>query len=92
MLDNLLVSLFLGLSTLDCGLGSKNCIGEDANLMTDCNQVWGVDEAIDYMKSLSKFNIKWIEEPTARDDVQGHLKIARELDPLGIKVAEDQLE
>ncbi len=62
-------------------------IGEDANLMTDCNQVWGVDEAIDYMKSLSKFNIKWIEEPTARDDVQGHLRIAKELEPLGIKVA-----
>ena len=36
-------------------------IGEDANLMTDCNQVWGVDEAINYMKNLSKFNIKWIE-------------------------------
>ena len=62
-------------------------IGEEANLMTDCNQVWGVDEAINYMKSLSKFNIKWIEEPTARDDVQGHLRIAKELDSLGIKVA-----
>ena len=62
-------------------------IGEDARLMTDCNQVLGVDEAIEYMKNLSEFNITWIEEPTARDDVQGHLKIAEALEPYGIKVA-----
>ena len=62
-------------------------IGEDARLMTDCNQVLGVEEAIEYMKNLSEFNITWIEEPTARDDVQGHLKIAEALEPYGIKVA-----
>ena len=62
-------------------------IGENARLMTDCNQVLGVDEAIEYMKNLSEFNITWIEEPTARDDVQGHLKIAEALEPYGIKVA-----
>lgn len=62
-------------------------IGENAKLMTDCNQVLGVDEAIEYMKNLSEFNITWIEEPTARDDVQGHLKIAEALEPYAIKVA-----
>ena len=62
-------------------------IGEESKLMTDCNQVLGVDEAVEYMKKLSKFNITWIEEPTARDDVQGHLEIAKALEPYGIKVA-----
>ena len=62
-------------------------IGEESKLMTDCNQVLGVEEAIEYMKKLSKFNITWIEEPTARDDVQGHLEIAKALEPYGIKVA-----
>ena len=62
-------------------------IGDDAQLMLDCNQVWGVDEAIEYMKHLAVFKPTWIEEPTSRDDVQGHLKIAQALEPLGIKVA-----
>ena len=62
-------------------------IGDKAKLMLDCNQVWGVDEAIEYMRQLSVFKPIWIEEPTSRDDVQGHLKIAEALKPLDIKVA-----
>ena len=54
----------------------RGIIGYDAKLMVDCNQIWGVDEAIEYMKELAPFKPVWIEEPTARDDVQGHLKIA----------------
>jgi L-fuconate dehydratase len=65
----------------------RDQIGYDAKLMLDCNQVWGVDEAIECMKKLAKFKPTWIEEPTARDDVQGHLKIAKAIEPLGIKVA-----
>ena len=65
----------------------RDQIGYDAKLMLDCNQVWGVDEAIEYMNKLAIFKPTWIEEPTARDDVQGHLKIANAIEPLGIKVA-----
>jgi L-fuconate dehydratase len=65
----------------------RKVIGEDAQLMVDCNQIWGVDEAIKYMKELAEFKPVWIEEPTARDDVQGHLKIANALKKYGIKVA-----
>ena len=65
----------------------RDQIGYDAKLMLDCNQVWGVDEAIEYMNKLAIFKPTWIEEPTARDDVQGHLKIAKAIEPLGIKVA-----
>ncbi len=39
--------------------------------MTDANQVWDVSTAIKWMKSLSKFDIYWIEEPTSPDDVMG---------------------
>ena len=39
------------------------------------------------MKALSKYNIYWIEEPTSPDDALGHAEIAKELNPLGIKVA-----
>lgn len=65
----------------------RSIIGEEGKLMVDCNQLWGVDEAIEYMIQLSEFNPIWIEEPTARDDVRGHLKITQALQGLNIKVA-----
>ena len=44
-------------------------IGPDRKLMVDANQIWDVDEAIDWMKSLAPFDPWWIEEPTSPDDV-----------------------
>ena len=46
-----------------------------------------VEEAIDYMQELKEFQPLWIEEPTARDDIQGHIKISVALKKLGIGVA-----
>ena len=65
----------------------RGIIGDDSKLMVDCNQVWGVDEAINYMTELKDFKPIWIEEPTARDDVQGHIKISKALKKFNIKVA-----
>ena len=65
----------------------RSHVGEDAKLMLDANQIWGVEEAIAHMEELTEFNPIWIEEPTARDDVQGHLKIARALKKYDIEVA-----
>ena len=65
----------------------RSIIGYKSKLMVDCNQVWGVDEAIKYMSELKDFKPIWIEEPTARDDVQGHIKISKALKDFDIKVA-----
>jgi len=65
----------------------RDAIGPDVKLMLDANQFWGVDEAITYMKELADFEITWIEEPTARDDVMGFKKISEVLNPLGLKLA-----
>ncbi len=65
----------------------RSHIGEDAKLMLDANQIWGVNEAIAHMKELTEFNPIWIEEPTARDDVEGHLKIKNALKKYDIGVA-----
>lgn len=65
----------------------RSIIGDEGKLMVDCNQLWGVDEAIEYMNQLSEFNPIWIEEPTARDDVRGHVKITQALEESNIKVA-----
>ena len=40
-------------------------IGWDRRLMTDANQVWGVNEAITWMKQLAEFKPYFIEEPTS---------------------------
>jgi len=45
--------------------------------MVDANQRWSVDEAVDWMISLAKYNLKWIEEPTSPDDILGHANISR---------------
>ena len=63
-------------------------IGPDRFLMVDANQVWDVDEAIDWMESLKPYNPLWIEEPTSPDDVLGHATIARAVAPIGVATGE----
>jgi len=63
-------------------------IGWERKLMMDANQVWGVNEAIENMKQLAKFDPWWIEEPTSPDDVQGHAAIARAITPIGVATGE----
>jgi L-fuconate dehydratase len=55
--------------------------------MLDANQVWDVDQAIAWMQNLAPFHPRWIEEPTSPDDILGHARIARAMEPLGIGVA-----
>lgn len=59
--------------------------------MVDANQVWEVQEAIDWMKQLAQFNLLWIEEPTSPDDVIGHAQIANALKPFKIGVATGEM-
>jgi L-fuconate dehydratase len=56
--------------------------------MVDANQIWDVDQAIEWMKELARFNPWWIEEPTSPDDVLGHAKIARAVAPIGVATGE----
>lgn len=65
----------------------RSVIGDESKLMLDANQIWGVDEAIAHMIELVDFNPTWIEEPTARDDVLGFVKISKSLENYGIGVA-----
>jgi L-fuconate dehydratase len=62
-------------------------IGPARVLMVDANQVWDVDQAIAWMERLAPFRPWWIEEPTNPDDILGHARIARALEPYGIGVA-----
>ncbi|GGK36569.1 MULTISPECIES: L-fuconate dehydratase [Flavobacteriaceae] len=63
-------------------------IGDDLQLMMDANQKWDVDEAIENMAELAKFNPYWIEEPTSPDDILGHAKIAKAVAPIKVATGE----
>jgi L-fuconate dehydratase len=63
-------------------------IGWDRKLMTDANQVWGVNEAIPWMRRLAEFKPHFIEEPTSPDDVLGHATIARAIAPTKVATGE----
>jgi L-fuconate dehydratase len=63
-------------------------IGWERRLMTDANQVWGVNEAIAWMKRLEEFKPHFIEEPTSPDDVLGHAAIARAIAPTKVATGE----
>jgi L-fuconate dehydratase len=66
-------------------------IGWDNFLMLDANQVWDVQEAIDWMQHLAVFKPLWIEEPTSPDDILGHATIARAMQPYAIGVATGEM-
>src|SRR5437016_5058673 len=63
-------------------------IGWQRKLMMDANQIWDVEQAIVWMKTLAEFKPYWIEEPTSPDDVLGHATIAKALAPIGIATGE----
>ena len=63
-------------------------IGDQRFLMMDANQVWDVEQAIDWTRALAGFDPLWIEEPTSPDDVLGHARIARAVDPIGVATGE----
>jgi L-fuconate dehydratase len=63
-------------------------IGPDCRLMVDANQVWEVDQAIEWMRALSRFDPWWIEEPVCPDDILGHGKVARAVRPIRVATGE----
>ena len=63
-------------------------IGPQRRLMMDANQVWDVDQAIEWMRSLAIHRPWFIEEPTSPDDILGHARIARALQPIKVATGE----
>ncbi|SHN24994.1 enolase C-terminal domain-like protein [Cryptosporangium aurantiacum] len=60
---------------------AREAVGPDLPIAVDANQVWGVDEAIEWMGVLAPYGPYWIEEPTSPDDVLGHARIREAVRP-----------
>jgi L-fuconate dehydratase len=63
-------------------------LGPDHRLLIDANQVWDVDEAIDWTLTLRGADPWWIEEPTSPDDILGHARIAEAVHPIRVATGE----
>ena len=67
---------------------ARDEVGEDVQLMIDANQVWDVDEAINWVRQLAFARPWFIEEPTSPDDVEGHRKIREAVAPVQVATGE----
>lgn len=64
----------------------RGAFGDSIDLYIDANQVWAPRQAVEWVGQLAQFNIRWIEEPTAPDSIDGHRFIRERLQRLGIDV------
>ena len=63
-------------------------LGDDMNIMIDANQVWEVDQAIEWINALAFARPFFIEEPTSPDDIAGHRKIRQAIAPIKVATGE----
>jgi len=67
---------------------AREAVGPGFPIALDANQAWGVEEAIDRMAPLRRFDPYWIEEPTAPDDVLGHARVRAAVTPVRVATGE----
>ncbi|HTI21836.1 MAG TPA: enolase C-terminal domain-like protein [Kutzneria sp.] len=67
---------------------ARESVGPTTRIAVDANQIWGVPDAIQWMRELSRFDPYWIEEPTSPDDVLGHAAVRRALAPIRVATGE----
>ncbi|HEY5806844.1 MAG TPA: L-fuconate dehydratase, partial [Povalibacter sp.] len=67
---------------------AREALGPDRNLMIDANQIWEVQQAIDWVRELSFVKPWFIEEPTSPDDVEGHRRIRESIAPVKVATGE----
>jgi L-fuconate dehydratase len=66
----------------------RDALGPDGRLMVDANQVWEVDQAIEWIRALAQFDLWWVEEPVHPDDILGHRRIIEAVDSVRIATGE----
>jgi L-fuconate dehydratase len=67
---------------------ARQAVGPDFPVALDANQIWGVADAIAWIKRLAEFNPYWIEEPTSPDDVLGHAAVRDAVRPIRVTTGE----
>jgi L-fuconate dehydratase len=67
---------------------AREVIGPHRHLMIDANQVWEVEQAIEWTQALAFAKPWFIEEPTSPDDIAGHRRIRQAVEPVKVATGE----
>lgn len=67
---------------------AREVLGPDRFLMIDANQVWDVNQAVEWMRDLAFAKPWFIEEPTSPDDIEGHRVIREGVRPVKVATGE----
>jgi mandelate racemase len=70
------------------GSAVRELIGPEIALMLDFNQSLDTAEASRRIATLAPYDLHWIEEPVAAENLQGHAKV-RETSPISIQSGEN---
>lgn len=67
---------------------AREVLGPNRQLMIDANQVWEVNQAVDWVRELAFAKPWFIEEPTSPDDIEGHRVIREGVAPVKVATGE----
>lgn len=67
---------------------AREAVGPNVRLAADANQVWGVQQAIAWIRELDGFDLYWMEEPTSPDDILGTAAIRKAVSPVRVAAGE----
>ena len=67
---------------------AREVLGPDRHLMIDANQVWEVNQAVEWVNDLAFCKPWFIEEPTSPDDIEGHRVIREGVAPVKVATGE----
>ena len=59
---------------------ARQAIGPGVGLAIDANNAWTPSVALKFMREVEPFDIRWLEEPVATDDIEGSALVAHRLD------------
>ncbi len=67
---------------------ARETLGPERHLMIDANQIWEVDQAVEWVRELAFAKPWFIEEPTSPDDIEGHRVIREGVAPVKVATGE----
>lgn len=67
---------------------AREVLGPNRHLMIDANQVWEVNQAVEWVNDLAFCKPWFIEEPTSPDDIEGHRVIREGVAPVKVATGE----
>lgn len=55
----------------------RRAVGPDTQIRLDANQAWGVEQAIEEIRRFSRYNLEYVEQPVAANDILGMARVRR---------------